>query len=104
MNSELGLSRSPASCKGHPMVLCENDRYSTVAEADPAFRCDVLEGLSRQPRAIPARWLYDHAGSELFEAITIQPEYYPSRTERSILSKAANEIAVLTGGARAVVE
>ena len=86
------------------MVLCENDRYLTDADVDPAFRCDVLEGLSRQPRAIPPRWLYDHSGSELFEAITKLPEYYPTRTERSILSKAANEIAVLTGGARAVVE
>jgi L-histidine N-alpha-methyltransferase len=86
------------------MALCENDRYSTVADVDTAFRCDVLEGLSCQPRAIPARWLYDHSGSELFEAITTLPEYYPTRTERSILSRAANEIAVLTGGARAVVE
>ncbi len=86
------------------MVLCENDRYLTVADTDPAFRFDVLEGLSRQPRAIPPRWLYDHFGSELFEAITTLPEYYPTRTERSILSRAANEIAALTGGARAVVE
>ena len=86
------------------MALCENDRYLTVAEVDPAFRCDVLEGLSRLPRAIPPRWLYDHSGSELFEAITTLPEYYPTRTERLILSRAANEIAVLTGGARAVVE
>ena len=86
------------------MVLCENDRHFTVVEADPAFRRDVLEGLSRRPRAIPARWLYDHSGSEFFEAITTLPEYYPTRTERSILLRAANEIAVLTGGARAVVE
>ncbi len=86
------------------MALCEDDRYLTVSEVDPDFRCDVLEGLSRRPRAIPPRWLYDHSGSELFEAITTLPEYYPTRTERLILSRAANEIAVLTGGARAVVE
>ncbi len=86
------------------MALYDNDRYTTVDEADPAFRCDVLEGLSRRPRAIPARWLYDHSGSALFEAITTLPEYYPSRTERSILSRAANDIAVLTGGGRAVIE
>ncbi len=86
------------------MALCENERYLTVAGVDRAFRCDVLEGLSRLPRAIPPRWLYDHSGSELFEAITTLPEYYPTRTERLILSRAANEIAVLTGRARAVVE
>ena len=49
------------------MALCENNRYSTVAEADPAFRCDVLEGLSSQPRAIPPRWLHlTISGSETF--------------------------------------
>jgi dimethylhistidine N-methyltransferase len=89
---------------GHLMALCENDRHLTVAEVDPAFRCDVLQGLSSQTRAIPARWLYDHSGSELFEAITALPEYYPTRTERSILSGAANEIAVLTGAGCAIVE
>jgi L-histidine N-alpha-methyltransferase len=89
---------------GHLMALCENDRHLTVAEVDPTFRNDVLEGFSSQPRAIPARWLYDHSGSELFEAITALPEYYPTRAERSILSGAANEIAVLTGAGRAIVE
>lgn len=86
------------------MLLCQNDRHLRVAEADPAFRYDVLNGFSIRPRAIPARWLYDRSGSELFEAITTLPEYYPSRTERSILSKAASEIAALTGSTRAVVE
>jgi len=86
------------------MALQENDQRSPVAEFDPAFRRDVLEGLSRRPRAIPACWLYDRSGSELFEAITMLPEYYPTRAERSILSRAASEIAGLTGDARAVVE
>ena len=74
------------------------------AEVDPAFRYDVLNGLSIRPRTIPARWLYDRAGAELFEAITTLPEYYPARTEHAILSKAASEIAALTGPIGAVVE
>ena len=72
--------------------------------ADPAFRADVLAGLSRRPRAIPARWFYDRRGSELFEDITRLPEYYLTRTERSILSAHAADIASLTGPGRAVVE
>ena len=68
------------------------------------FARDVLNGLAARPRAIPARWFYDRAGSELFEAITALPEYYLTRTERSLLSEAAGEIAALTGPARAVVE
>jgi uncharacterized SAM-dependent methyltransferase len=58
---------------------------------DPAFRADVLSGLHTRPRAIPARWFYDRAGSELFEAITRLPEYYPTRIETVLL-----EIMLLT--------
>lgn len=72
--------------------------------ADPAFRADVLAGLERRPRAIPARWFYDRRGSELFEAITDLPEYYPTRTERSILETACPEVAQIAGAGRAVVE
>ncbi len=72
--------------------------------ADPAFRADVLDGFARRPRAIPARWFYDRRGSELFEAITDLPEYYPTRTERSILETACPEVAEIAGAGRAVVE
>jgi L-histidine Nalpha-methyltransferase len=86
------------------MLLCRNGRHSRVADVDPAFRRDVLNGLSTRPRAIPARWFYDRLGSEIFETITTLPEYYPTRVERSILRKAASEIAALSGPARAIVE
>ena len=86
------------------MLLCQEERQWVFPEADPAFRGDVLKGLSVKPRAIPARWLYDRRGSELFEVITALPEYYPTRTERSILSRAVAEIAALIGPKRAVVE
>jgi dimethylhistidine N-methyltransferase len=72
--------------------------------ADPAFRADVLAGLSARPRALPARWFYDRRGSELFEEITRLPEYYLTRAERSILTAHAKDIAKLTGSGRAVVE
>ena len=71
---------------------------------DPQFRADVLAGLARRPRAIPARWFYDRRGSELFEEITELPEYYPTRTERAILEVACPEVATIIGAGRAVVE
>ena len=71
---------------------------------DPAFRADVLTGFASRPRAIPARWFYDRRGSELFEAITDLPEYYPTRTERAILTSAGAAIAAAVGRGRAVVE
>lgn len=72
--------------------------------ADPAFRADVLAGFASRPRAIPARWFYDRRGSELFEAITDLPEYYPTRTEAGILESAGPAIADAVGPGRAVVE
>ena len=39
------------------------------------------------PKSIPPKWFYDAHGSELFEAITELPEYYPTRTETALLSR-----------------
>src|ERR1700709_1727584 len=87
------------------MLICENEAAElTRGVVDPAFRADVLNGLSAPHRAIPARWFYDRRGSELFEAITHLPEYYPSRTERALLAENASESAELTGRGRTVVE
>ena len=54
-----------------------------------AFRADVLEGLAQDPKAVPSRWLYDDAGSALFEAITRLPEYYLTRAETGSCASAA---------------
>ena len=86
------------------LLFREIDRPLQASEVDPAFWYDVRRGLAGRPRSIPARWLYDRSGSELFEAITDLPEYYQTRTERSILSKAAAEVASLTGRGRVIVE
>ncbi|HEY4367522.1 MAG TPA: L-histidine N(alpha)-methyltransferase [Steroidobacteraceae bacterium] len=58
---------------------------------------DVLQGLARRPKSLPCRWLYDDIGSELFEAITLLPEYYPTRTETAILRDNASSIADFAG-------
>ena len=86
------------------MLPHHSEQRLQFTEIDSAFRADVLKGLGIKPRAIPARWLYDRRGSELFEAITALPEYYPTRTERSILSCAMSQIATLIGPKRAIVE
>jgi len=69
-----------------------------------AFRRDVLAGLAEPIPAIPARWLYDRTGSELFDAITRLPEYYPTKTETALLHKIMPEVAVLVPKGSAVVE
>ncbi|MEU8881133.1 MULTISPECIES: L-histidine N(alpha)-methyltransferase [Streptomyces] len=72
-----------------------------AAAAD--LRADVLHGLTRSPKELPPKWFYDARGSELFDAITRLPEYYPTRAEREILIARAPEIAAATG-ARTLVE
>ncbi len=71
---------------------------------DRAFRRDVLAGLAQPDKAIPARWLYDDAGSQLFEDITQVAEYYPTRAETEILNTRGPEFAAAVGKGRAVVE
>jgi len=71
---------------------------------DPAFRDDVLAGLAAPIPAVPARWLYDRRGSELFEQITRLPEYYPTRTETALLERHAGDIAAALDPGEAVVE
>ena len=71
---------------------------------DIAFREDVLKGLSQERKALPARWLYDDAGSQLFEDITKVPEYYPTRCETEILQDNGEEFLENVGTGRAVVE
>ena len=61
------------------------------------FRRDVLAGLSRPPRSLPCKYLYDEEGARLFEAICELEEYYPTRTETGILRQNIEEIAALLG-------
>jgi len=46
---------------------------------------EVAAGLAAPEKELPPKYFYDHRGSELFEEITRLPEYYPTRTERSLL-------------------
>jgi L-histidine Nalpha-methyltransferase len=63
---------------------------------------DVLDGLTRPFKELPPKHFYDSRGSELFERICEQPEYYPTRNERSILESRAAEIVTTTGAGELV--
>jgi dimethylhistidine N-methyltransferase len=77
---------------------------ATLDHQTRAFRDDVLAGLSAPIPAVPARWLYDRRGSELFDAITRLPSYYPTRTETALLKSIMGEIAARVPKGAAVVE
>ena len=73
-------------------------------EPTSAFARDVIDDLSRAPKRLSPKYFYDAAGSELFEQITVLPEYYPTRTELSILRDHANAIATFVPEGAALVE
>ena len=68
-----------------------------------ALAADVRNGLRSSPKELPPKWFYDDRGSELFDEITRLPEYYPTRTERSILLAHADDV-VTASGADTLVE
>ncbi len=70
----------------HAPALAEAQRFD---EQTSPFADDVLDGLSQHPKRLSPKYFYDAAGSELFEQITLLPEYYPTRTELSILRERA---------------
>lgn len=85
-------------------MLRTDDTPKAANPVDPAFRHDILAGLAATPKATPPIWFYDRHGSELFEAITDLPEYYPTRTETAVLEQYGPEFADVIGPHRAVVE
>ncbi len=64
---------------------------------------DARVGLGATPKSMPPVWFYDDRGSALYEDITRLPEYYPFRTEATLLRRAAGEIAE-AAKARVLVE
>ncbi|MCG8058735.1 MAG: L-histidine N(alpha)-methyltransferase [Candidatus Thiodiazotropha endolucinida] len=64
----------------------------------------VVAGLSKSDKSIPPKFFYDQRGSELFDRICEQSEYYLPTVERRMLSSLAEEIANLTGTGRVLIE
>lgn len=63
---------------------------------------DIIQGLTQTPKTLPPKYFYDDFGSELFEQICELAEYYPTRTETSILQQNAQKIAQITGACELV--
>ena len=75
-----------------------------VDEQTSAFARDVIEDLSQRPKRLSPKYFYDVTGSELFEQITLLPEYYPTRTELGILRDRGHDIAAIMPKNAALVE
>lgn len=79
-------------------MMAEPELTVRFTEQDAArdLRAGAREGLTDRPKWLSPKWLYDAAGSELFERITEQPEYYQTRAEQEVLRERAFEIAERT--------
>ena len=75
---------------------------STLTLHDCAPRLDnfyeeVVQGLSRDEKTLPCKFFYDEHGSQLFDQICEQPEYYPTRTEAAIMREHGAAMAEALG-------
>jgi dimethylhistidine N-methyltransferase len=59
------------------------------------FARDVKLGLSTKSKYLKPKYFYDNIGSELFEEICRQPEYYLTKTEAAILEMCSSDIAMI---------
>ncbi len=63
---------------------------------------EMLAGLTAAQKHLPSKFFYDETGSKLFEQITRLGEYYPTRTDKSILERHAGELMQGVEGASLV--
>jgi dimethylhistidine N-methyltransferase len=80
------------------------ERALSCAGPCDGFAAGVFEGLSRPAKSLPCRFFYDSIGSALFEEITRQPEYYPTRTEIAILDAHVRQMVEGELGGAVLVE
>ncbi len=80
----------------------DNDNASDLHPSE--FLLDLKQGLARPRKGISPKYFYDAPGSALFDRICALPEYYPTRTELSILQKHACEIALHFGPQAEILE
>jgi len=83
------MSSSSPVAGEHPAIRI--DRH-VGADRGRSLADDVREGFARPLKELPPKHFYDSRGSELFERICEQPEYYPTRAERAILAEQAGAI------------
>ena len=77
----------------NPDVIKKEHRIEIRSHLDRSFRSEIIKdvstGLNASRKSIPSKYFYDEQGSQLFEEICYLPEYYPTRTEMSILKLSA---------------
>lgn len=63
-----------------------------ATKIEKSFAEEISYSLNQNSKFINPKFFYDKKGSELFESICLLPEYYPTRTEISILNKLKHDL------------
>ena len=71
---------------------------------DPTVAAEALAGLLAPRKTLPAKLFYDEEGCRLFYRITALPEYYLTRTERTLLPAVADHVSGLSDTPMTLVE
>ncbi len=77
------------------------EEYTAVKDQ---FYDDVISGLSGEVKTLHPKYFYDKRGSEYFDQICDLEEYYPYKTELSLLPKVAKELSHLLNDSYALIE
>jgi dimethylhistidine N-methyltransferase len=80
------------------------EKKSPTKDNNIAVKKELLDGLTKPEKSISAKYFYDEKGSLLFEKIMDLDEYYPTRTELSLLESAKDDISKLTGTQKLLIE
>ena len=80
------------------------DRDAGAPDGRAEFLADVLAGLGRSPKSLPGKYLWDEAGSTVFDRICESRDYYPTRRETALLHRIAPEVATIVGPGASLVE
>jgi dimethylhistidine N-methyltransferase len=76
----------------------------TTAPHEDRRAAELAASLAAPQPWIAPKYFYDAIGSALFTAICELPEYYPTRTEASILARHRNEIAQRLGPGSVLID
>lgn len=82
----------------------ESIYFHEFRKQQDTMREEVKAGLSAEQKFLSPKFFYDKRGSELFDKITRQPEYYPTNTELDLLRQHMPEIAHLMGNHSILME
>ena len=75
-----------------------------ATKIEKTFAEEIFSSLNADLKFISPKYFYDKKGSELFEKICLLPEYYPTRTEVTILKKLQQELPSFLDDSFRIVE